>query len=117
MSALIQLRIDGQPTQRTVRRENRLRRFLWPWAVPHRQRGGRLCGSWLQPCHWLHTFGAREAVDVVFLRADGVVLEVVPRLAPWRLARCGAAASVLRLRPGLARRIGLLPGSALDLLG
>ncbi|MCA6218310.1 DUF192 domain-containing protein [Ideonella sp. B7] len=116
MSARIQLCIDGRPTQRVVRREGAVRRWLWPWAAPRQQGGGVLCGSWLRPCHWVHTWGARGAVDVVFLRADGVVLKVVPRLPPWRVARCQEAASVLRLRPGLARRVGLQPGSSLDLM-
>lgn len=55
-------------------------------------------------------------MDVVFLRADGVVLEVASRVRPWTLLRCRQATSALRLRPGAARRLGLQPGMALDLM-
>lgn len=116
MSARIQLCIDGQPTRREVARLGRLQRLLWPWARAGRGQAGVICGSWLRPARWVHTFGARGPVDVVFLRADGVVLEVASRVAPWKLLSCRQATSALRLRPGAARRLGLQPGMALDLM-
>ena len=74
------------------------------------------CGLWVKPCRTIHTFGLRFAVDVIFLRADGVVTKVVSGMKPWRMTRCKEARTVLELRAGLARRLNIAPGVALDLL-
>jgi len=73
-------------------------------------------GLWIPACRSIHTFGTRRAVDVVFLRADGVIAKVVPGMKPWRMTRCTEACTALKLRAGLARHYGLCPGVALDLL-
>ena len=74
------------------------------------------CGLWVKPCRSIHTFGMRYAVDVIFLRADGVVTKVVSGMKPWRMTSCKEARTVLELRAGLARRLNIAPGVALDLL-
>ncbi|HSI48233.1 MAG TPA: DUF192 domain-containing protein [Ideonella sp.] len=113
-AALLTLNIDGVPTQRVIRNANTWwRRAIGLLATKELQHP---CGLWLQPCNGVHTIGMRYPIDVLFLRADGVVLKVVPRLGPWRFARCGGAASTLELRAGLARRLGLKPGMSLDLM-
>jgi len=73
-------------------------------------------GSWLRRCRRIHTIGLARAVDVVFLRADGVVTKVVKELKPWRSSGCPDASTVLQLRAGLAERLRIEPGTALDLL-
>ena len=74
------------------------------------------CGLWIKPCRAIHTFGMRYAVDVIFLRADGVVAKVVSGMKPWRMSSCREARTVLELRAGLAQRLNIAPGVALDLL-
>ena len=76
----------------------------------------KACGVWVKPAHSINTFGFAQAIDVVFLRADGVVTKVVSGMKPWRMSSCPEARTVLELRAGLADRLNLSPGVALDLL-
>ena len=49
----------------------------------------------ITPCNNVHTFFMRFAIDVVFIDRHGVVLAVVPRVAPWRIAAAWRAPSGL----------------------
>lgn len=60
-------------------------------------------------CRSVHGLLMARAVDVVFSDADGRVVEV-RALAPWRFARCAAAAQTFELRAGEAARLGIVPG-------
>jgi uncharacterized membrane protein (UPF0127 family) len=45
-------------------------------------------GALLLPrCRSVHTLGMRIPIDVAFLDADGVVVDVVAPMRPWRLGR------------------------------
>jgi uncharacterized protein len=59
---------------------------------------------WIMPCRGVHTCGMRFAIDVVALDADGIVVDVVWALRPWRfrLPRRGSL-SVLELPAGTLR--------------
>ncbi|OGR13643.1 MAG: hypothetical protein A2341_22570 [Deltaproteobacteria bacterium RIFOXYB12_FULL_58_9] len=72
-------------------------------------------GLWLSPCHQVHTFFMAYAIDVLHLDHECKVLAMAT-LKPWRLGRsvCGAA-SVLELRAGEARRLGISIGDRLQL--
>ncbi len=73
-------------------------------------------GLWLSPCRWVHTFGMRYPIDVVFLDRDRTVLEVVT-VAPWRLSPwVGAAESVVELIAGEAARLGIGRGGKVSLI-
>ena len=41
----------------------------------------------LSPCHGIHTWGMRFAIDVVFLSVSGEVLASHARVAPWQFRR------------------------------
>jgi|JI8StandDraft_1071087.scaffolds.fasta_scaffold681400_1 uncharacterized membrane protein (UPF0127 family) len=41
----------------------------------------------LWPCHGIHTWGMRFAIDVVFLSVSGEVLASHARVAPWQVRR------------------------------
>jgi uncharacterized protein len=58
-------------------------------------------GLWITPCHGVHTWFMRFPIDVVAMDADGVVVDAVSALKPWRmrLPKKGAY-SVLELRAG-----------------
>jgi hypothetical protein len=58
-------------------------------------------GLWIVPSRGVHTVGMRFAIDVVALDAKGRVVDVAPRLRPWRvrLPR-GGSVGVLELPPG-----------------
>lgn len=108
MAGVGDLQVDGQATGHRIR----LATSWWPRLI------GLLttrsldnpCGLWIEPCASVHTMGMRYAIDVVFVRRDGTVAKVVPRLKPWRAAVCPGAASTLELRAGLADALALRPG-------
>ena len=70
-------------------------------------------GLLLEPCASVHTLFLRYAIEVVFLRADGTILRVVPVLRPWRHAAYSGARSVLELPPGTCARGGVRVGDRL----
>jgi uncharacterized membrane protein (UPF0127 family) len=55
----------------------------------------------ITPCHGVHTWFMRFSIDVIAMDADGVVIDAVSMLKPWRmrLPRPGAC-SVLELPAG-----------------
>lgn len=70
--------------------------------------------AWLIPhCQAVHTIGLWYPLDLAFCTHDGTVLEIVPRLRPWRFARQSAANEVWELPPGLAESLDLQPGDRL----
>jgi uncharacterized membrane protein (UPF0127 family) len=56
---------------------------------------------WITPCHGVHTWFMRFSIDVIAMDADGVVVDAVSMMKPWRmrLPRPGAY-SVLELPAG-----------------
>jgi uncharacterized protein len=72
-------------------------------------------GMLLKPCNLVHTLGMRYAIDVVFLRKDGLVLKVSEALPPRRASGHMRAACVLELAAGVARQIGIAPGIKLPI--
>jgi uncharacterized membrane protein (UPF0127 family) len=64
----------------------------------------------LVPCNNVHTFFMRFAIDVVFVDRRGVILTIVPRLMPWRVAAAKGAHGCLELAGGTAAGLGLAPG-------
>jgi len=71
-------------------------------------------GILLRPAGSIHTFFMRFPIDVVFLNEVGVVVEVVPRLQPWRVAGVKGARSVLELAAGEAESRRIEVGSKLE---
>ena len=67
----------------------------------------REAGLWISPSRGVHTWGMRFAIDIVALDGDGTVVDLVPRLQPWRLRlpRPGTA-GVLELPAGSLERTG-----------
>jgi uncharacterized membrane protein (UPF0127 family) len=43
-------------------------------------------GMWLKPCNWIHTFGMRFPVDVIYLDRESVVVAVQENIPPNRFA-------------------------------
>jgi uncharacterized protein len=54
-------------------------------------------GLLLPDCRCVHTFGMRFPLDLIFLDADGRVIELRREVPPRRVVRCRAADSVLEL--------------------
>lgn len=70
---------------------------------------------WLPRARAIHTFGMRGPIDVAFLGADGAVLAVRRRLAPWRVAVGPAGTAVaVEFPPGALARAGVRPGVRLE---
>ena len=69
-------------------------------------------------CNSIHTFFMRFPIDVVFVAADGNVVEVIERLYPWRMLMPRFKAKhVIELQPGRAGELGIRSGVKLDLSG
>lgn len=43
-------------------------------------------GLWIIPCHGVHTWGMRFAIDVLYLDADHKVVHAEENLRPWSFA-------------------------------
>lgn len=71
-------------------------------------------GLWICPTASIHMFLMRFAIDAVFLDRDGVVVDVVANLKPWRTATRRHARSVLELAAGEAARRGIRVGDRLE---
>lgn len=58
-------------------------------------------GLWITPCHGVHTWFMRFSIDVLAMDANGVVVDAVSTLKPWRmrLPKPGAS-TVLELPAG-----------------
>jgi uncharacterized membrane protein (UPF0127 family) len=61
----------------------------------------------------VHTHFMRFPIDLAFLDADDVVIDVRPALRPWRTASCSQARSVLELAAGDLERGGVTVGTRL----
>ncbi|GAA4029566.1 DUF192 domain-containing protein [Actimicrobium antarcticum] len=70
-------------------------------------------GLLLVPCNNIHTAFMRFTIDAVFIDRAGVVLEIVPKLQPFRAAVVRAAHGCLELSDGGAARYGLHVGQRL----
>ncbi len=42
-------------------------------------------GLWITPCRGVHTWFMRFSIDVLALDEQGVVVDVVPAMGPWRM--------------------------------
>jgi uncharacterized protein len=71
-------------------------------------------GLWFPDCAAVHTAFVRGAIDLVFLKQSRIV-KVCPGVLPWRIALCPGADSVVELRSGEARRLGLALGRRLEI--
>ena len=73
---------------------------------------------WIVPCRGVHTFQMKFAIDVIALDDNGVVIDRVANLQPWRirLPRRGTA-GVLELAAGALDRTGTSLGDRIELSG
>jgi len=72
-------------------------------------------GLLLKPAPSIHTCFMRFAIDAVFLDDEMRVLDVRADLRPWRFAGVRRSRAVLELAEGEARRLGIAPGTVLEL--
>ena len=69
----------------------------------------------IAPTNAIHTFWMRFAIDVVFVRRNGVVVKVHERLSPWRAAIGVRAYAAIELPTGTARRTDVRVGDVMSL--
>ena len=73
-------------------------------------------GAWFPTCRLIHTFGMNFAIDAVYLDERLEVCKIVEGLRPSRLSACLAADSVIELKFGAAKALGLSRGTKLKVL-
>ncbi len=73
---------------------------------------------WITPCHGVHTWFMRFTIDVLAMDANGVVVDVVSSMKPWRmrLPKPGAT-SVLELPAGTLVSAGTKIGHRVQIEG
>ena len=73
---------------------------------------------WITPCHGVHTWFMRFTIDVLALNAEGVIVDAVSMLKPWRmrLPRPGAH-SVLELPAGTLLTAPVKVGHRIEIQG
>lgn len=73
---------------------------------------------WITPCHGVHTWFMRFDIDVLALDANGVVVDIVSTMKPWRmrLPKPGGA-SVLELPAGTLVKTGMKIGHHIKIEG
>jgi len=74
-------------------------------------------GLLISPCHGIHTFAMRFAIDAVYLDRDRKVIHLEEDLKPWRMAAVRIhATSVLEVPTGTIRESSTLLGDQIDIL-
>ncbi|SDN10519.1 DUF192 domain-containing protein [Actinomyces ruminicola] len=102
--------VDGEPTA------------VGTWlARTRKQRNTGLLGTdgldgalWIKACNWVHTFGMRYALDLVYVGRHGRVVAVTT--APPRrlcLPRLNAHATI-EMPAGLAAQLNIMSGTIID---
>jgi uncharacterized membrane protein (UPF0127 family) len=73
-------------------------------------------GLWIAPCNGVHTCFMKFSIDILAMDRDGVVVDAVSTLKPWRmrLPRAGSwsvlelrAGTLMRAAPALGHRIAI----------
>ncbi len=73
-------------------------------------------GMWFPKCRMIHTIGMKFALDLVYLNKKHEVRKVVEGLRPGRLSACLGADSVIELKSGAAKELGLRRGVKLSIV-
>lgn len=76
-----------------------------------------ISGALLIPrCKSVHTIGMRFAIDVIYVRENGIVVDVAT-MRPWRIGKARRKASfVLEAEAGFAEALGIEPEAAISLV-
>jgi uncharacterized membrane protein (UPF0127 family) len=70
----------------------------------------------IAPSNAIHTFWMRFAIDVMFVRRNGVVVKVHEDLSPWRVAVAPLGYAAIELPAGALRRCDVRVGDILALV-
>jgi uncharacterized membrane protein (UPF0127 family) len=70
----------------------------------------------IAPSNAIHTFWMRFAIDVVFVRRNGVVVKVQQSVSPWRVAIAPLAYAAIELPAGALRGSDVSVGDILALV-
>src|SRR6476619_5999658 len=73
-------------------------------------------GLWIIPCEAIHTFRMKFSIDAGFVDRAHRVRKICPGLAPWRVAGCIWAKSVLELPPGVISGSATTVGDQLEFI-
>lgn len=71
-------------------------------------------GLLLVPCNNIHTAFMRFVIDAVFVDGDGIILSIVEKMPPYRMAYVREARGCLELSSGGAARLNLKVGKKIE---
>ena len=73
-------------------------------------------GLWIVPCHGVHTFGMRYAIDLVYLDQQLQVIHTEENIRPWRVAPVRMeSATVLELPSHTIYQTGTCIGDRIEI--
>ncbi len=68
----------------------------------------------ISPCKWIHSFGMKCAIDVLYLDATGLVVKT-QQLKPMRVAApVGRSKTIVEMSAGLIERFGVRVGDLIE---
>jgi len=68
----------------------------------------------ISPCKWIHSFGMKCAIDVLYLDNEGLVVKT-EHLKPMRVAApVGRSKTIVELPPGSIERFGVRIGDLIE---
>ncbi len=68
----------------------------------------------IQPCSWVHSFGMKTSIDVVYLNAQGVVI-ATSHMKPWRVGpKIRQATCVIESAAGSLERWNIHVGDEIE---
>lgn len=112
------VRIDNPSRHSTLLTQGRVADSFWTRlrgliGVRSLPPGG---GLLIKPANQVHTHFMAMAIDVLYVNADNVVVDIEPTMPPWRIGRRRPTAHyVLELPSGAAARAGAAIGDRLTL--
>lgn len=62
---------------------------------------------WFENCSFIHMFGMRMPIDLIFLDHDNRVLKVVEGLKPWRISLSIKAKKAVEVKSGICEKLGV----------
>lgn len=104
------MRVVHEKTGLPIGRNIKLASSFWPRLIGFmfRKSPSPYDGIYFPRCNWVHNSFVRFPIDVVFVREDGHIIDIVRNFRPWRFSKF-----YFKARHTIEFAIGVLPPSVL----